>query len=54
MKWIKEVKQNCKAKIYVSEQKSLGENSFLVSDKRTKGNISGNNTKGVQEWLTEF
>lgn len=55
LKWIEEVKKNCSSKIYVSEQKPLeGGATFLLSEKRKKGNISGNNTKGVQEWLTEF
>ena len=54
VEWAKKVKQNCNVKIYISEQKALGENSFLIAEKRTKGNISGNNTKGVEEWLTKF
>lgn len=52
--WVKEVKKNCNVKIYVSEQEALSDKSFLISEKRSKGNISGNNTKGVQEWLSEF
>ena len=52
--WVKKVKQNNDVRIYVSEQYPLGEDSFLISDKRNKGNISGENNKGVAEWLTEF
>lgn len=55
VKWVEEVRKNCSVKIYVSEQRPLdGGTPFLLSEKRNKGNISGNNTKGVQEWLTEF
>jgi len=54
MNWVKEVKKNSNVKIYVSEQEPLSDKAFLISEKRTKGNISGNNTKGVQEWMSEF
>jgi len=54
LEWVRKVKNNCSVKIYVSEKKPLGDVSFLISEKRLKGNISGNNGKGVQEWLTEF
>lgn len=54
MNWIYKVKQNNNVNIYISEQVPLGENhAFPISEKRTKGNISGNSS-GIQEWLTEF
>jgi site-specific DNA-adenine methylase len=55
IEWVAEVKKNCDVKIYVSEQKPLGNTAFLISEKRSKGNISGNSKKGgIEEWLTEF
>jgi 16S rRNA G966 N2-methylase RsmD len=52
--WATKVKSNCNATIYISKQRPLGEISFLISEKRKKGNISGNSNGGVEEWLTEF
>ena len=52
LKLVKRIKTNDN-KIYVSEQMPLSHNSFLISDNRAKGSISGG-SKGVQEWLSEF
>lgn len=38
-------------KIYVSYGKQISKNAIFISEKRSKGNISGNNSAGVQEWL---
>lgn len=41
-------------KIYISEGKSISENSILLSSGRSKGGISGNRKKANEEWLNIF
>lgn len=41
-------------RIFLSYGKQVSEKAILISERRAKGNIHGNNSAGVQEWLNIF
>jgi site-specific DNA-adenine methylase len=41
-------------KVYLSYGEKVSDKAILISEKRSKGNISGSNSAGVQEWLNIF